>query len=457
MKLIKRIKRKLIYHYHLFLKKIKKLLINFNKLFKSIVLHPKRIIKGIYILITKGLKELKKEYINIQKKDRKTLYKNNKSIFFFLVFNKYFKKIFKCLIPIIYFFLVTILFIISLIIKSIYSLFSHKISIKTNEKKIDGVSFIIPTWNKKDMVLTCIKLLDEHLSKEQPKIKKEIIVIENGSIDGSAEAIEKLKTKIPIVLLKQKTNIGFARAINLGLKHSKYNYVYLINNDMEPQKGFFDSIIKSAQKLLKQKMDFFGISSQIFFFDPNKRREESGKTYSLPNSGYVSIAHYVQEEALTEFSPTLYPGGGSSLINKRYFQSIGGYDYKSFTPLYCEDLDAGFIAWKLGLPSYFDPNSKVIHHHRSSSVKLIQDPNYFMYKNWLVLVLKNFDSPKNILNHILLYPFKIVFSNSHTKYAIEAIKNLKNIFLSKIKLYKYTTINSDSSLINFPKFENNFK
>lgn len=443
MKIIKKTKRKLLYYYRHFLKK----LVSFNKLCKCIFLHPKRIIKGLIILITKGPKALKRKYNKIQKKDIQNYFKKTKPITLI-------KKLF---IAVVYFILISIFFMVSSTIKFIYSFFSKKISIKNNKKNIDGVSFIIPTWNKKKLVINCVKLLDLYLSQEKPNIKKEIIVIENGSIDGSFKALSNLKTKIPLVILKKETNIGFARAINLGLKHSQYNYVYLINNDMEVQKNFFNSIIDTAQNLLNQKRDFFGISSQIFFFDPNKRREESGKTYSLPNTGFISIAHHIQKEALKELSLTLYPGGGSSLINKHYFEEIGGYDYKSYTPLYCEDLDAGFITWKLGLPSYFDPNSKVIHHHRSSSVNLIQDPSYFMYKNWLVLILKNFDSPKNILSHLFIYPFKIIFSNSHAKYATEAIKNLKNIFISKIKLYKYTIINSDKILINFPKFKNSRK
>jgi len=359
----------------------------------------------------------------------------------------------RLIISILYFIEILIFFLLSKIIKFIYNLSNHKISINDNEKNINGVSFIIPTWNKKDMVLKCVELLDQILSKEKQNIKKEIIIIENGSTDGSGEALSKIKTKIPVVLLKQKTNIGFARAINLGLKHSKYNYVYLINNDMEVQKGFFNSLIETANKLLKQSKPFFGISSQIFFFDPTKRREESGKTYSLPNLGFISIAHYVQEKALEEVSFTLYPGGGSSLINKHYLQKIGGYDHKTFTPLYCEDLDAGFIAWKLGLPSYYDPNSHIVHHHRSSSTRLTQDPSYFMYKNWLVLILKDFDSLQNIINHLILYPIKIISSESHAKYAHEALKNINNIFISKIKLYKYKTLNSDKYLTNFPKFE----
>lgn len=414
-------------------------------------------------------KKLTKKYIDQSKIfiENTNLLKNIKKSKLFQFWQNYnsIKKIFlkllnilpRIFIAVFYFLISIIFFTFGFIIKIFMVPFAKKINIKSSQKNIDGVSFIIPTWNKKDMVLKCVELLDVYLSQEKSNIKKEIIIIENGSVDGSVEALEKLKTKIPTVLLKQKENIGFAKAINLGIKNAKYNYIYLINNDMEPQKNFFNSIIDFAQDLLKQNKKFFGISSQIFFFDPNKRREESGKTYILPNLGFISIAHYIENEALKNPSITLYPGGGSSLFNKHYFQKIGNYDYKSYTPLYCEDLDAGFIAWKLGLPSYFDPNSHIIHHHRSSSVKLNQDPSYFMYKNWLVLILKNFDSLKNIVFHSFLYPVRIILFRSNSKYAIEAIKNIKNIFISKIKIYKYKTIYSDQFLINFPKFENNFK
>lgn len=417
-----------------------KLFNNFRKLCIYVLFHPQKFLKAIHIFCTKGYKGLIKKYNSIHH------IKSPKII-------KQFSTTKKTFIALSYFVLISIFFIINTFVKFFHLLYSKKINIPKSKKRIDGVSFIIPTWNKKDMVLKCVELLDIHLSKEKTNIKKEIIIIENGSTDGSGEALSKIKTKIPIVLLQQKSNIGFAKAINLGLKHSKYNYVYLINNDMEVKKGFFKSLIDMAENLLKQNKTFFGIASQIFFFDPNKRREESGKTYSLPNLGYISIAHYVQEKALEDVSYTLYPGGGSSLINKHYFQKIGGYDHKTFTPLYCEDLDAGFIAWKLGLPSYYNSNSHIVHHHRSSSTRLTQDPSYFMYKNWLVLILKNFDSYQNIFKHLIFYPIRIINSESHAKYALEAIKNIKNIFISKIKLYKYKTINSDKYLINFPKFE----
>jgi len=139
--------------------------------------------------------------------------------------------------------------------------------ITKTKNNIKGISFIIPTWNKKDMVINCVKFLDKYLSTEYIKIPKEIIVVENGSIDGTYESLIKIKTKISLIILKQNSNIGFARAINLATNRAKYNYLYLINNDIEVQSGFFKNIIDTANSLLEKNINFFGISSQIFFFD----------------------------------------------------------------------------------------------------------------------------------------------------------------------------------------------
>lgn len=150
----------------------------------------------------------------------------------------------------------------------------------TDTSIINGVSFIIPTWNKKDLVINCVQLLDKQLSQECPEIAKEIIVVENGSTDESYQALLKLKTKNPLIILKQEINLGFAKAVNLAVKQAKYNYIYLLNNDIEVQPGFFLEIITTANNLLQKNINFFGISSQIFFFDPSVKRVESGKTWT---------------------------------------------------------------------------------------------------------------------------------------------------------------------------------
>lgn len=346
-------------------------------------------------------------------------------------------------------------FFVSAIVRFFQNLNQQKISVSDEELKLDGVSFVIPTWNKRDLLLKCIALVDSRLSKEGENIKKEIIVVENGSTDGTVEALSSLKTKNPLKVLASTTNLGFAKGINWGVRESHYNYVYLLNNDMEVQPGFLDALLTTANKLLKQQITFFGIASQIFFYDSSKRREESGKNYCFENFGFLNVAHYVESGALTGTSITLYPGGGSALINKKIFLSLDGYDHAAYMPLYCEDLDAGVVAWRYGFPSFFEPNSQVVHHHQSSSKNLARKPEFFMHKNWLVVLLKNLDDPSSVLKHLILFPLRILLSDEVTEYTVAAIKHLPVILQRRLVAQRYHTVYSGHNVLNFDSFELN--
>lgn len=350
------------------------------------------------------------------------------------------------------YFLKSNLFFINFEIKK---LFIKKTELKYLEEKfiIDGVSFIIPTWNKEEMVVNCVNNLIEKLEKEYTDIPKEIIVVDNGSADNTTKSIKNIKSSIPINVISLKKNIGFGPAVNLATEKSKYNYIYLLNNDMFPKDCFFSEIINFANNLIKNKKPFFGLSSQIFFYDQTKRREESGKTYITPKFGFINVAHCVNKSNLENNSITAYPGGGSSLINKYVFKEIGFYDYKSYTPLYCEDLDSGFVTWKLGFPNYYIANSHVIHHHRSSSKNLSINPDFIMHKNWLTFILKNFNNKSLYFKHILSYSLLCCLDKKYREYSNEVFKNKNDILNSKLFLTKFKNKYKEKDLINFIDFE----
>ena len=322
--------------------------------------------------------------------------------------------------------------------------------------KITGVTFIIPTWNKKDLVLSCVSLLDKCLSVECLGLLKEIIVVDNGSTDNSYQALLKLKTKTPLRVIKLDSNLGFARAVNLAVKEAKYNYLYLLNNDMEVQAGFFKEIIKTANTLLKKEVNFFAIASQIFFHDQSVKRVESGKTWTSFKHGKLLVGHELDPQKLKGLSLTVYAGGGSSLISAELFNRLGGFDSLVYTPLYGEDLDLGFVAWKKGYPSFFCPSSHVIHHHRSSSNLLSVIPDYYLHKNYLSFCLKNLTSLSLKLQLFLFYPFYLLFRKDYWKYLVDNLKNYRNISRSKKKLNKLPNVYRDTDLINFFKFEKKY-
>ena len=306
------------------------------------------------------------------------------------------------------------------------------------------------------MLLKCLSLLDQIASEERSGLPIEIIVVENGSTDGTYEALDKFKTKNRLVILKQNTNLGFAKAINLAVKTAQYNYVYLLNNDMEPEKHFLGELIKFCQQLIDQHKPFFGISSQIFFYDKKKRREESGKTFFHAVNGYFEVAHCTNIFNLNSIGITAYAGGGSSLLNKHLLVKLGLLDHKTYIPLYCEDMDIGYLAWKLGYPSYFLPSSQIIHHHQSSSKNLSRNPRYYMYKNFVTFILKNTTSSTLFLKHLVFFMFKIIFSKDSFNYATDNLLNCVNIFKSRIESNKYLPVFSDLELLDFVKFETKY-
>jgi len=113
-----------------------------------------------------------------------------------------------------------------------------------------NISIIIPNFNGASALkanipsvisalLHCIKL---------KKIKGEIILVDDGSIDDSVaviETIQEANKDLSIKLIKQEKNLGFSSTVNKGVIESKYDIVVLLNTDVKPEIDFFDSIIGS--------------------------------------------------------------------------------------------------------------------------------------------------------------------------------------------------------------------
>src|ERR1700704_5264800 len=96
------------------------------------------------------------------------------------------------------------------------------------EHKIN-YSVVIPSWNGKDLLKVCLTSLQKQTIKDF-----EIIVVDNGSTDGSVNYIKKEFPKIKDISLSKNT--GFAYAVNQGIKVAVGEYIILINNDTEIDK-----------------------------------------------------------------------------------------------------------------------------------------------------------------------------------------------------------------------------
>ncbi len=250
-------------------------------------------------------------------------------------------------------------------------------------------SVVIPNWNGKDLLEKYLPSVIEAMAGNP---QNEVIVVDNGSADGSAEFV---RTRFPSVrLLALEKNLGFGGGSNYGFRHAKNDIVVLLNSDMRVAPDFLSPLLACFNE-----SNVFASTCQIFFSDPGRNREETGLTQGWWAQGALRVRHIIDEEINSPF-PCFYAGGGSSAFDRRKFLELGGFD-PLLEPFYLEDTDLGYAAWKRGWKILYQPQSHVWHEHRGTIGKNFNRVyiENIVRKNFLLFCWKNIHSPVRTAAH----------------------------------------------------------
>ena len=293
----------------------------------------------------------------------------------------------------------------------------------------DAVSVVIPTWNGRSLLDMSIPPLIEALRRHGHP-DDEIIVVDNGSDDDTLAALAAMATAAasagPGPLLRWislPTNEGFAGATNRGARDARNPVVIMLNNDMVVEPDFVQPLLDA----FAAEPDVFGVSCQIDFIDPSKPRWETGKVHGELVRGLVRLFHLDRfDEDL--IYPIFFAGGGASAYDRERFLELGGFDDHVFSPVYIEDVDLGYRAWKRGWASVLAPRSKVHHKHRGTTRRLWSEGviHSFFLKNLAALLWKNVGSWSLLSRHLaglVLLPLK-AFREEGGRCAIATVKGL---------------------------------
>jgi GT2 family glycosyltransferase/glycosyltransferase involved in cell wall biosynthesis len=236
----------------------------------------------------------------------------------------------------------------------------------------DGISVVIPSRDGRELLETMLPTL-------VPQIEHgEIIVVDNGSTDGSADWLAR-EYPAAVRVIRTQVPLSFARAVNLGIEKSAFQRTLLLNNDMIVRQGF----IRALESAFESVPDLFCATAQIFF-PAGVRREETGKATwrrETPTDFPVRCDDPVPGEDLTW---VLYGSGGCSLYDTAKLRALGGAG-EVFDPAYVEDLDLGYRAWKAGWPSVFCAAAQVEHRHRATTSRFYTsgELDAFLERNYL--------------------------------------------------------------------------
>lgn len=234
------------------------------------------------------------------------------------------------------------------------------------------ISIIIVSFNTKKLTLQAINAV----LKDGPGYKKEVIVVDNGSHDGSVAAISKLKTqnsKLNLKIIENDDNLGFAKANNQAIRIAKGKYIFLLNSDTKIKKGAFKNLIEFAEK----KHDAGVVVARLLNADGSLQ----GSCFHFPTIRNAILQYWFDKAGLFDkYAPkgknpveVEAAVGAAFLITPKALKKVGKLDERYF--FYMEDLDYCKRVGNTGLKVYYLPAAEIYHYHGASGKNLADEAN----------------------------------------------------------------------------------
>jgi GT2 family glycosyltransferase len=217
------------------------------------------------------------------------------------------------------------------------------------------VSVVIPNWNGQDLLAAHLPSI-EAARRAYPG-KSELIVVDDGSRDGSAAFLREQHPEVRVVA--HATNRGFGPACWSGAQAARAPLLVLLNSDVSVDAGFLEPLVRpfedprvfATSPLI---FDGAGRPSDVTLSVPYLRR---GKVRYRRVPIETLVAH---GDAAPSPWVTLFPLGGAFAVRRDRFLSLGGWD-DLFHPFYYEDTDLGLCAWRRGWTCQVVVRSRVSH------------------------------------------------------------------------------------------------
>lgn len=291
------------------------------------------------------------------------------------------------------------------------------------------VYIVVLNWNGEDNTIECLNSLKK-INYDNYKI----VVVDNGSADGSVFEIKKRFPEVEII--ENKTNLGFAGGNNIGIKYAMKNqadYILLINNDTITDSNFLIKLVEAGESdkgigILGPKILFWSEPSRIWF--------AGGKINWLKNKGVHIGWGEIDNGQYDKIKEVGYLTGCCLLIKKEVINKVGVFPEDYF--LYYEDLDFSLRVKNFGYKCIYVYKSKIYHKVSKSTKPGSSEYIYYHTRNGLTLAKRN----GSLLSKIILYPHciflllkqlvKIVIFPKKRNWSYAVLKGERDFLLGKM-------------------------
>lgn len=243
------------------------------------------------------------------------------------------------------------------------------------------LSIIIVNYNSKDYLRRCLNSILETRDPELvQKVKIEIIVVDNGSSDGSADMIKKEFPEVK--LIENEENLGFAAANNIGINRAATEDVLILNPDTEVSKNLLHTLLDIASRY----KNLGALGSKIL--NPDRSLQFSCGCFPtllnviadrIPIVRDFFPTQLIRQKSFYESEQRPdWVSGVCLLLSKSAFKDVGGFDEGYF--LYVEEVDLCYRLKKSGYSVVYTPQVELVHHYQGGSSERKKQKSRLMRK-----------------------------------------------------------------------------
>jgi GT2 family glycosyltransferase len=240
------------------------------------------------------------------------------------------------------------------------------------------VSIIIVNWNGLEHLETCLESLKAQTFKDF-----EVIMVDNGSKDGSLEFIRERYPWVRLVELENNT--GFATGNNVGLTHCTGEYIVALNNDTKADESWLETIVRVADG----HPDVGMVGSRIVSFDDPDIIDSLGHAVCLDgmSRGRFRLRRW-SDFRMHEIEEIIFPSACVALYRRKMLDETGFFDDDIFA--YAEDTDLGLRCRLAGWKALLATNAVVGHKYSKTGGVFSPFKVYLVERNHYWVALKTF-------------------------------------------------------------------
>jgi len=255
------------------------------------------------------------------------------------------------------------------------------------------IRVVVVNWNRRELLGACLDSLARQTHKSF-----EVVVVDNGSTDGSAELVSGLIASypVPLRLIANATNRGFCAANNQGFEApggpGSAPYFALLNNDAEADPGWLDALEQTVRSAPQIGM----VASKILVWEDPAVIDKCGHLIYPDGQNRGRGSGEIDRGQFDRIEETLWPDGCAALYRRAMLDEIGGFDEDLFA--YADDAELGLRGRIAGWTCLYTPHA-VVRHHRGATLGLGSARR-------LTLIERN-----RVLLAVKLFPWNLLWAN----------------------------------------------